>query len=143
MTKENKPKQSESLPNASSQQGQFAYDGLDRVIHERARLGILTALLSRAGGLVFGELRELCALTDGNLSRHLQTLQESGLVELWKGQRDNYPQTLVRLSEPGRRKFAEYLGELQRVLEQAALQQPVAAPQAKSSQAHNFRTSGT
>lgn len=120
MTKDNKPAKAE--PVAATQQGQFAYDGLDRVIHERARLGIMTALISRAGGLVFGELRELCTLTDGNLSRHLQTLQEAGLVEIWKGQRDNYPQTLVRLSEIGRKKFSSYLSELQRVLEQAALQ---------------------
>ena len=121
MTKDNKAAKAE--PTAATQQGQFAYDGLDRVIHERARLGIMTALISRPGGLVFGELRELCTLTDGNLSRHLQTLQEAGLIEIWKGQRDNYPQTLVRLSELGRKKFSDYLNELQRVLELAA-QQP-------------------
>lgn len=120
MTKDSKAAKTE--PAASVQQGQFAYDGLDRVIHERARLGIMTALMSRAEGLVFGELKELCALTDGNLSRHLQTLQEAGLIEVWKGQRDNYPQTLVRFSSLGRQKFASYLSELQRVLEQAALQ---------------------
>jgi DNA-binding MarR family transcriptional regulator len=118
MTKDNKAAKAD--PVAVTQQGQFAYDGLDRVIHERARLGLLTALISRPGGHVFGELRELCALTDGNLSRHLQTLQEAGLIEIWKGQRDNYPQTLVRLSELGRKKFSEYLSELQRVLELAA-----------------------
>lgn len=121
MTKDSKAAKAE--PVAATQQGQFAYDGLDRVIHERARLGIMTALISRSGGLVFSELRELCALTDGNLSRHLQTLQEAGLIEIWKGQRDNYPQTLVRLSEFGRKKFSGYLNELQRVLELAA-QQP-------------------
>jgi DNA-binding MarR family transcriptional regulator len=131
MKKDNKPTKTDaSAPGAS---GQFAYDGLDRVIHERARLGIMTALMSRAEGLVFGELKELCALTDGNLSRHLQTLQEAALIEIWKGQRDNYPQTLVRLSGSGRKKFAEYLGELQRVFEQVALQsrpQPEAAAEA-------------
>lgn len=106
---------------AATASGQFAYDGLDRVIHERARLGIMTALMSRAEGLVFGELKELCSLTDGNLSRHLQTLQEASLIEVWKGQRDNYPQTLVRLSDAGRQKFASYLSELQKVLEQVAM----------------------
>jgi len=126
MKKDNKPTKAEASAPGSS--GQFAYDGLDRVIHERARLGIMTALMSRAEGLVFGELKELCALTDGNLSRHLQTLQESGLIEIWKGQRDNYPQTLVRLSDLGRQKFSEYLSELQRVLEQVA-QKPRATPE--------------
>ncbi len=119
MKKDNKTTKADSSAPPSS--GQFAYDGLDRVIHERARLGIMTALMSRAEGLVFGELKELCTLTDGNLSRHLQTLQEAALIEVWKGQRDNYPQTLVRLSDSGRQKFSAYLSELQKVLEQVAM----------------------
>ena len=49
--------------------GRYAYDGLDRVFHEKARLGIMTSLVTRADGLVFGELKSLCNLTDGNLSR--------------------------------------------------------------------------
>jgi DNA-binding MarR family transcriptional regulator len=136
MTKDNKAAKAETQ--AATQQGQFAYDGLDRVIHERARLGIMTALINRSSGLVFGELRELCNLTDGNLSRHLQTLQEAGLVEIWKGQRENYPQTLVRLSELGRQKFSEYLSELQRVLELAALQ-PQSGSESAPSAARGLR----
>ena len=131
MKKDNKTTKADAAAAASS--GQFAYDGLDRVIHERARLGIMTALMSRAEGLVFGELKELCALTDGNLSRHLQTLQEAALIEVWKGQRDNYPQTLVRLSNSGRQKFAAYLSELQKVIESAAQQPPaIARPSAET-----------
>ena len=136
MKKDNKTTKANAAESGSS--GQFAYDGLDRVIHERARLGIMTALMSRADGLVFGDLKELCALTDGNLSRHLQTLQESGLIEIWKGQRDNYPQTLVKLSDVGRVKFAEYLGELQRVLEQVA-QKPRTAPETAVESARGLR----
>ena len=71
--------------------GRFAYEGLDRVLHEKARLGILTSLLAHRDGLVFGQLRELCALTDGNLSRHLTTLQEAGLVEIWKSVKGKRP----------------------------------------------------
>ena len=52
--------------------GQFAYEGLDRVIHERARLAILSSLASHDAGLSFNDLKDLCALTDGNLSRQLQ-----------------------------------------------------------------------
>ena len=63
----------------------FAYEGLDRVIHERARLGVLTSLIGHPKGLVFGDLRRLCGLTDGNLSRHLHVLQEAGLVEGLQG----------------------------------------------------------
>ena len=57
--------------------GQFAYEGLDRVIHERARLGVLTSLVAHPKGLAFGDLRRMCQLTDGNLSRHLQVLTEA------------------------------------------------------------------
>ena len=55
--------------------GRFAYEGLDRVIHEKARLGVLTSLMAHPKGLVFADLKRLCGLTDGNLSRHLQVLE--------------------------------------------------------------------
>lgn len=100
-------------------EGRFAYDGLDRVLHEKARLGILTSLATRPEGLLFGDLKRLCALTDGNLNRHLEVLQESGLVEIWKRFEGRRPQTLVRLSAEGRRRFLEYLGELEKVLKDA------------------------
>ena len=100
--------------------GRFAYDGLERVIHEKARLGILTSLSVHPDGLVFSELRDLCALTDGNLNRHLAVLQEASLVEVWKGLRGNRPQTLVRLTEPGRQRFVEYIGVLEQIVADAA-----------------------
>jgi len=100
-------------------EGRFSYDGLDRVLHEKARLGILTSLATRPEGLLFGDLRRLCALTDGNLNRHLEVLQEAGLVEVWKRFEGKRPQTLVRLSAEGRRRFLEYLGELEKVLKDA------------------------
>lgn len=100
-------------------EGRFAYDGLDRVLHEKARLGILTSLATRPEGLLFGDLKRLCALTDGNLNRHLEVLLEAGLVEVWKRFEGRRPQTLVRLSAEGRRRFVEYLGELEKVLKDA------------------------
>ena len=100
--------------------GRFAYNGLDRVLHEKARLGIMTSLFSHPDGLRFIALKELCSLTDGNLSRHLQILNEADLIEIWKGQEGNRPQTLVRLSEGGRERFLEYLEELEKVLKDAA-----------------------
>ncbi|HVK16211.1 MAG TPA: transcriptional regulator [Fimbriiglobus sp.] len=96
--------------------GRYSFDGIDRVLHEKARLGILTSLLSHRDGLVFGQLRDLCALTDGNLSRHLTTLQESGLVEIWKGFKGKRPQTLVRLTAEGRKRFVEYLSLLETIV---------------------------
>ena len=102
-----------------AESGRFAYDGLDRALHEKARLGILTSLVAHPDGLKFGELRGLCALTDGNLSRHLDVLREAGLVEVWKGFEGRRPQTLVRLTTDGRRRFIEYLEELERVVRDA------------------------
>lgn len=99
--------------------GRFAYDGLDRVMHERARLSILTSLATNPAGLLFSDLKDLCQLTDGNLSRHLQVLQDAGLVEIWKGYRDKRPQTLCRMTEGGRGRFLAYVSVLEDVVRDA------------------------
>jgi DNA-binding MarR family transcriptional regulator len=99
--------------------GRFAYDGLERVIHEKARLSIMSSLAANPEGLLFNDLKDLCSLTDGNLSRHLQLLSESKLVEVWKGFKNNRPQTLVRLTEAGRKRFLEYVQELEQVVADA------------------------
>jgi len=106
-------------PAGAKPSGRFAYEGLERVIHEKARLGILASLASHPDGLIFGDLKELCTLTDGNLSRHLQMLQEAALVEVWKGYKKNRPQTLVRLTEAGRKRFNEYITVLESVVADA------------------------
>ena len=87
--------------------GRFAYEGLDRIIHEKARLGIVASLATHPGGLLFGDLKELCSLTDGNLS-----------------------QTLCQLTDEGRRRFVEYVNVLENVVTDAcgAAKQPTAAP---------------
>jgi DNA-binding MarR family transcriptional regulator len=107
--------------------GRFAYDGLDPIFHEKARLGIITSLVTHSQGLVFTELKELCALTDGNLSRHLRALNEAGLVEVWKGSSGSRPQTLCRLTEKGKRRFHDYLAVLESVVTDA-LAKPSASP---------------
>jgi len=98
----------------------FAYDGLDRVFHERARLGIVTSLSGHADGLGFAELKGLCGLTDGNLSRHLQVLEEAGFVALDKGYEGKRPFTRCSLTETGRERFAAYLEVLSEVLKRAS-----------------------
>ena len=71
---------------AQPKEGRFAYEGLDRVIHERARLSVLTSLIANPKGLIFNDLKQLCSLTDGNLSRHLRVLDQVGfLVRLHDG----------------------------------------------------------
>jgi DNA-binding MarR family transcriptional regulator len=94
----------------------FAYVGLDRVIHEHARLSVLTSLITHSQGLAFAELKQLCALTDGNLSRHLQVLEEAGLIGVHKGIEHNRPLTICRVTPAGRRRYIEYLGVLERVI---------------------------
>jgi DNA-binding MarR family transcriptional regulator len=98
----------------------FAYDGLDRVIHERARLSVLTSLVTHSKGLLFGDLKQLCALTDGNLNRHLQVLEEAKLIAITKGVLNNRPQTFCRITALGRKRYVEYLAVLEQVLLDAA-----------------------
>jgi DNA-binding MarR family transcriptional regulator len=118
-------------PETNDGEGRFAYDGLERAIHEKARLGILTCLMTRPDGLLFTELKEVCALSDGNLNRHLKVLQEEGLVELWKGRHERRPKTLCRITPQGRQRFVTYLGVLEQVVadaaEAAAKEAPAAA----------------
>ena len=108
--------------------GRFAYDGLDRVIHEKARLSVLTSLVTHPKGLVFGDLKEMCGLTDGNLSRHLQVLEEAGLIDIQKGYDHNRPQTLCRITTQGRRRYLDYLQVLEQIVRDAATAADVSAP---------------
>ena len=99
----------------------FAYEGLDRVIHERARLSILTSLITRPKGLSFVELKQLCALTDGNLARHLQVLEEDGMIRLTKEADGGRAQTTARITAGGRKRYLEYLTILEQIVRDAAL----------------------
>lgn len=100
--------------------GRFAYEGLDRIIHERARLSVLTSLITHDGGLTFNDLKQLCSLTDGNLSRHLRVLEKANMVQIEKGQDRNRPLTRCRMTTVGRKRYLEYLGTLERVIRDAA-----------------------
>lgn len=113
-----KTKPPSTLERAS--EGRFAYEGLDRVIHERARLSVLTSLLTNPKGLTFGDLKQLCALTDGNLSRHLSVLETAKMVEILKGHERNRPQTICRITANGRKRYLDYLSTLEQVVKDAA-----------------------
>ena len=101
-------------------EARFAYEGLDRVIHERARLSVLTSLITNPKGLAFGDLKQLCALTDGNLNRHLRVLEEGKMVEIIKKQDRNRPLTICRITASGRARYMEYLSTLEQVVSDAA-----------------------
>jgi DNA-binding MarR family transcriptional regulator len=104
----------------SNSEGRFAYEGLDRVIHERARLSVLTSLITNPKGVSFNDLKQLCALTDGNLSRHLSVLEEANMVEIIRGHDRNRPQTICRITASGRMRYLEYLETLEQVVRDAA-----------------------
>lgn len=88
---------------------------IDRVIHEPARLGILSMLASNER-LSFTELKGYLGLTDGNLSVHLRVLEENGYVETVRKFVRRKPRTTVRLSARGRRSFRNYLTRLERIV---------------------------
>lgn len=111
----------------ATQSGRFAYEGLDRVFHEKARLSIMTSLSTRREGLSFPDLKLLCALSDGNLNRHLAVLQEAGFVDVSKEGSGRTSHTLCTVTRDGRHAFLEYLAELERVLADAAVAQTVAS----------------
>src|ERR1700739_4686005 len=108
------------MPKSEATSAPFSYDGLDRVIHEKARLWLLTSLVTHPEGVSFGDLKQLWAVPHGNLSRHLQVLQEAGLVEVIKGYEGNRPHTTCRLTKSGRKRFLDYLAVLEQLVRDAA-----------------------
>ncbi len=104
----------------SKSEGRFAYERIDRVIHEKSRLSIVASLATHAEGLPFNDLKDLCSLTDGNLSRHLAVLQEAGMVSVVKSFKNNRPLTWCRITTSGRKRFNEYIAELEKVVSDAA-----------------------
>ncbi|HEY1463342.1 MAG TPA: transcriptional regulator [Terriglobales bacterium] len=123
---------------APTTEGRFAYEGLDRVIHERARLSILTSLITNPKGLTFGDLKELCSLTDGNLSRHLRVLEQGKMVEIVKGHEHNRPLTVCRITLSGRKRYLEYLTTLEQVVKDAA---KLSEEESMAGLPHNFAPS--
>ena len=102
---------------------EFPTNGLDDVVHQRHRLGILT--ITAEGKAEFGYLREALGLTAGNLSRHLSVLEDAGLVQVEKGYKGRRPRTWVRITSRGRSALAgemEILAGLVRL--RSALRQP-------------------
>lgn len=91
---------------------------LDRVIHEKGRLAIMS-MLAASAELSFTELRDALAMTDGNLTSHMRTLQEAGYVSVAKSYENNRPLTTCSLTPAGKKAFANYVDLLEQVLQQA------------------------
>lgn len=88
---------------------------LDRVIHEKGRLGIM-AMLAASPELSFTELRTALNMTDGNLTTHIRTLQKEGVVSVAKSFQNNRPLTTCSLTPAGRKAFAEYIALLEQIV---------------------------
>ena len=91
---------------------------LDRVIHEKGRLGIMS-MLAASADLSFTELRDALEMTDGNLTTHIRMLQETGYVSVAKSYQRNRRLTTLSLTAAGRRAFADYVTLLERIVRQA------------------------
>jgi DNA-binding transcriptional ArsR family regulator len=90
---------------------------LDPMLHERGRLAIVS-VLAAADSLTFTDLRDALEMTDGNLSVHLQKLEDKGYVAIDKKFVGRRPQTTCRLSRAGKQAFTRYLNHLQAIVEQ-------------------------
>ena len=95
-----------------------AFDKLDRVIHERGRL-LIMSLLAASESLSFKELKEYLKMMDGNLSVHMRTLEESGYVSVCKSFVDRKPRTEYALTEEGRHAFQGHIHALEEIIKQA------------------------
>ena len=98
--------------------GSVQAEDLDRLIHERIRLGIVSALAAD-DDLTFGELKDILGTSDGNLSVHARKLEEAGYIRVTKGFEDRKPRTEYRLTPKGRRALEGYLAQMEDILSAA------------------------
>lgn len=95
--------------------GNAVADDLDRLIHERIRLGIVSALAAN-DSLSFADLRDILGTTDGNLSVHARKLEDAGYVRVSKGFEARKPKTEYSLTAKGRRALEGYLAQMEQIL---------------------------
>lgn len=98
--------------------GKPASDGLDRLVHERVRLGIVSALAAEER-LSFGDLKAVLKTSDGNLSVHARKLENAGYIEVIKGFEDRKPKTEYSLTAKGRRALETYIDQMETLLGEA------------------------
>jgi len=98
--------------------GSLVPETLDRLIHERIRLGIVSALAA-GEGMSFADLKQVLKTSDGNLSVHARKLEDAGYVRVLKGFEDRKPKTEYRLTPKGRRALEVYLEQMEAILNEA------------------------
>ena len=92
------------------------FQSLDRVIHEKGRMALMS-LLAASPELSFTEMRDALDMTDGNLSVHLRTLQEAGYIAVTKTFQDRKPLTTCSLTQSGRTAFGRYIDLLEQIVQ--------------------------
>jgi predicted ArsR family transcriptional regulator len=105
----------------------FAYEGLERIFHERGRLAVCTCLIANPNGMSFKSLQDACALTDGNLNRHLHALAEDEIVTLDRVRGPGRPTTMVRITSSGKGRFLAYIDALEAVVRSVNESEPARA----------------
>ena len=90
---------------------------LDRVIHEKGRLALMS-MLAASPELSFTEMRDALGMTDGNITTHIRTLQESGYISVSKSYQKNRPLTTCSLTPSGRKAFSDYVSLLEQIVQQ-------------------------
>src|SRR5215469_5728719 len=109
-------KASKKPARTNGREAPYAYEGLQRIFHERGRLAVCTCLVAHPEGMSFTDLQDACGLTDGNLSRHLTALSEMGVVTTTKESGHGRPTTICRITHAGRTRFLSYIDELEAVV---------------------------
>ena len=107
---------SEKLPEARAIAGGKMLPALDRLIHERMRLGIVSSLAANRS-LTFNELKKLLKTTDGNLSVHARKLEDANYIACTKSFQGRMPKTEYRLTEAGRRALEKYLNHMEALIQ--------------------------
>ena len=107
-----------SAPKAEAESAEEGALALDRLIHERMRLGIVSALAANES-LTFNELKGLLQTTDGNLSVHARKLEEAGYISCTKSFEGRMPKTAYALTVPGRKAFERYLDHMEALIRAA------------------------
>lgn len=110
-----KPARDDARPSERAAEARQAVRGLDRTIHERVRLGIVSALAA-GDPLTFNDLKRLLDVTDGNLSVHARRLEEAGYVACTKGYDGRTPRTEYRITASGRRALERYLSHMEALI---------------------------
>lgn len=90
---------------------------IDRVIHKKGRLAIMS-MLAASAELSFTELRDTLGMTDGNVTTHIRTLQEAGYLSVTKSFQNNRPLTTCAMTPTGRKAFSHYINLLERIIQQ-------------------------